>query len=107
MNPEDFGLTVEVEIITPANAEAYLKNNAHHRKVKQKKVDNYIKDLNEGTWRLNGKTITFDKNGRLLGGQHRLNAVVQSGKSLTTLVVRGLDPELIETNPENNVIIYE
>ena len=107
MDPKDFGLTVEVEIITPANAEAYLKNNAHHRKVKQKKIDSYVQDLEEGRWRLNGKTITFDSNGRLLGGQHRLHAVVASGKTLTTLVVRGLDPEIIETNPENNVIIQE
>ena len=107
MRPEDFGITVEVEVISPAEAEAYLKNNAHHRKVKQKKVDAYIGDLKEGRWKLNGKTITFDSNGRLLGGQHRLNAVVQSGVSLTTLVVRGLDPELIETNPENNAIITE
>mgnify|MGYP006286850963 FL=1 len=107
MKPEDFGLTVEVEEITPVRASEYLSNNAHHRKVKQKKVDSYVKDLTDGVWRLNGKTITFDSNGRLLGGQHRLHAVIQSGKSLTTLVVRGLDPEIIETNPENNVIITE
>lgn len=107
MKPEDFGLTVEVEEITPAKASEYLSNNAHHRKVKQKKIDAYVKDLKEGVWKLNGKTITFDANGRLLGGQHRLHAVVQSGASLTTLVVRGLDPEILETNPENNVIITE
>lgn len=107
MNPQEFGLTVEVEIITSDMADSYLKNNAHHRKVKQKKVDQYVKDLQEGNWRLNGKTITFDSNGRLLGGQHRLHAVVKSGLPLTTLVVRGLDPEIIETNPENNVIITE
>ena len=107
MHPSDFGLTVEVEIITPESATAYLQHNAHHRKVKQKKVDAYVKDLENGVWRLNGKTITFDSNGRLLGGQHRLHAVVKSGKSLTTLVVRGLDPEILETKPENNVIIEE
>ena len=107
MQPSDFGLTVEVEEITPVKASLYLSNNAHHRKVKQKKIDSYVKDLEEGNWKLNGKTITFDANGRLLGGQHRLHAVVKSGISMTTLVVRGLDPEIIETNPENNVIITE
>ena len=107
MQPSDFGLTVEVEVITPDMAEMYLQNNAHHRKVKQKKVDQYVQDLQTGNWKLNGKTITFDSNGRLLGGQHRLHAVRKSGIPLTTLVVRGLDPEIIETNPENNVIITE
>ena len=43
MELSEFGLSAEVEIITPAQAEAYLANNAHHRKVKQKKVDEYMK----------------------------------------------------------------
>ena len=107
MKPEEFGLTVEVEIITPDMADSYLQHNAHHRKVKQKKVDQYVRDLQEGDWHLNGKTITFDSNGRLLGGQHRLHAVRKSGIPMTTLVVRGLDPEIIETNLDNNVIITE
>lgn len=105
MNPSDFGLEVEVEIISPENAKAYLENNAHHRKVKQKKIDAYMKEMQDGKWRLNGKVIIFDKNGRLLNGQHRLAAVVQSGVSLTTVVIRGVEPDVLETNPENNVII--
>ena len=105
MNPEDFGLSVEVEIITPANAEAYLRNNAKHRKIKQKKVDEYVNEMKDGKWRLNGKVIIFDSNGRLLNGQHRLHAVVQSGVPLTILVVRGVDPTVLETNEENNVIL--
>lgn len=107
MKPEDFGLTVEVETITPEKSAEYLANNAHHRKVKQKKITSYVKDLQEGKWRMNGKTITFDANGRLLGGQHRLHAVIQSGVPLTTLVVRGIDPTILETNPDNNAIIME
>ena len=107
MKPEDFGLSVEVEIITPANAEAYLKNNAKHRKIKQKKVNEYIQEMQDGKWRLNGKVIIFDSNGRLLNGQHRLSAVAQSGVPLTILVVRGVDPSVLETNEENNAIITE
>ena len=105
MRPEEFGLTVEVEIITPENAQAYLTNNAFHRKIKKKKVEEYVKDMKDGKWRLNGKVIVFDKNGRLLGGQHRLAAVVESGVPLTSLVVRGVEPDVLETNPENNAII--
>ena len=107
MNLEDFGLSVEVEIISPEQAQAYLTNNAKHRKVKQKKVDEYMKEMRDGKWRLNGKVLIFDRNGRLLNGQHRLHAVVQSGVSLTTLVVRGVDPSVLETKEENNVIIHE
>lgn len=105
MKPEEFGLTVEVEVITPEKAAEYLQNNAYHRKVKKKKVAEYMKEMEDGNWKLNGKTITFDKNGRLLNGQHRLGAVVKAQVPLTTLVVRGVDPEVLETKPENNVII--
>ena len=101
MHPSDFGLQVEVEVISPEQAEAYLENNAKHRKIKEKKVDAYMQEMQDGKWRLNGKVLIFDANGRLLNGQHRLSAVVKSGVSLTTLVVRGVDPSVLETNEEN------
>jgi hypothetical protein len=105
MNPEDFGLTVTVDVINPEEAQAYLTNNAMHRKIKQKKVDAYKNEMQDGKWRLNGKALIFDSNGRLLNGQHRLSAVVQSGVPLTTVVIRGVDPSVLETNPENGVIL--
>ena len=107
MKPEEFGLSVEVEVITPEQATAYLQNNTKHRKIKQKKVDEYIKEMQDGKWCLNGKVLIFDRNGRLLNGQHRLSAVAQSGVPLTILVVRGVDPSVLETNEENGVIITE
>ena len=98
MKPEEFGLEVTVEIINPSEAQAYLDNNAKHRPIKEKKVLEYMGEMQEGHWKLNGKTITFDRTGRLLNGQHRLSAVVKSGVPLTTVVIRGLDPELVPSN---------
>lgn len=95
MKPEDFGLEVTIEVITPEEAQAYLDNNAKHRPIKEKKVAEYMGEMKDGKWRLNGKTICFDTTGRLLNGQHRLSAVVASGVSLTTVVVRGLDPDIV------------
>ena len=100
MKPEDLGLSITVEIITPSEAQAYLNNNAKHRPIKDKKVAEYMEEMREGHWKLNGKTICFDRNGRLLNGQHRLSAVVRSGVSLTTVVVRGLDPDLVPAKDE-------
>jgi hypothetical protein len=107
MNPADFGLDVSVEVINPAEAAAYLQNNAMHRKIKQKKVDEYMQEMKDGKWALNGKALIFDSNGRLLNGQHRLSAVVQSDVPLTTVVIRGVDPAVLETNPENATILSE
>mgnify|MGYP006267278459 CR=1 FL=1 len=95
MKPEDLGLSVTVEVITPAEAQGYLNNNAKHRPIKDKKVAEYMEKMQDGQWKLNGKTICFDSNGRLLNGQHRLSAVVRSGVPLTTVVIRGLDPALV------------
>ena len=98
LKPEDVGLDITVEVITPAEAQSYLKNNAKHRPIKEKKVAEYMAEMSEGHWKLNGKTICFDTTGRLLNGQHRLSAVVRSGVALTTVVVRGLDPALVPAN---------
>ena len=93
--PEEYGLEITVETIDAAQAQAYLDNNAKHRPIKDKKVAEYMAEMQNGQWRLNGKTICFDRNGRLLNGQHRLSAVVRSNVPLTTVVVRGLDPDLV------------
>ena len=95
MDPKEFGLDVSVEVINPGEAKAYLDNNAKHRPIKDKKVAEYMAEMREGHWKLNGKTICFDSTGRLLNGQHRLSAVVRSGVPLTTVVIRGLDPALV------------
>lgn len=102
LKPEDVGLDVTVEVITPAEAKAYLDNNAKHRPIKEKKVAEYMAEMQDGKWRLNGKTICFDTTGRLLNGQHRLSAVMRSGVPLTTVVVRGLDPNLVPPKEEIN-----
>lgn len=106
MKPEEFGLDITIETIDPGQAALYLSNNAKHRPIKDKKVAEYMSEMRDGKWRLNGKTICFDSTGRLLNGQHRLSAVIRSGVSLTTVVVRGLDPDLVpprkETTDEQN-----
>lgn len=90
MKPEDFGLTVEVEDITPEMAEKYLSNNFKHREITQERVDKFVNKMHDSEWKFNGKVIIFDDKGMLLNGQHRLTAVVQSGVTLRTLVVRGV-----------------
>lgn len=86
------GVTVEIVDVTPQQAAEWLANNHHHRPIDPKRVRKYARQMKAGTWALNGKTITFDSEGKLLGGQHRLSACVKSGCTFQTLVVRGLDP---------------
>jgi hypothetical protein len=46
--------------------------------------------MKRGEWELNGESIKVAEDGSLLDGQHRLQAVVESGKSIQVLVVRNL-----------------
>jgi hypothetical protein len=46
-----------------------------------------------GSWSLNGSTIVVDHLGRIIDGQHRLTACVQSGAGFGTVVVSGVSSE--------------
>jgi hypothetical protein len=50
-----------------------------------------------GEWDLNGQTIKVSVDGALLDGQHRLEAVVHSGVTISSVVVRGLSPAARDT----------
>ena len=47
-----------------------------------------------GRWRLNGQTIKISKDGRLLDGQHRLEAAKKAKCSFPAIVVEGLASEI-------------
>lgn len=90
-------ITSEIEFIWPKKAEEMLENNVQNRKVSQNVVDLFARDMANREWELNGESIKFDKNGRLIDGQHRLLAIIKAGVSVQTLVVRGLEPKTIYT----------
>ena len=88
-------ISCEVENITPAKAAEYLKHNTdNYRKIKRHIVREYLDDILNGRWELNGESIVFDANGVLKDGQHRLAAIYKSGKTIPTVVVRGVSPDV-------------
>ena len=93
MNLEDFGLTATVEDITPETAASWLSNNFGHREIKQSRVEKFANQMNEGDWQFNGKVIILSDTGMLMNGQHRLSAVVASGKTMRSIVIRGVKVE--------------
>lgn len=96
-------ITHKIETITPAKAEKYLLGNQKNRPVKSGTLEKYIKQLNEDQWKVNGETICFSDTGKLMNGQHRLLACVETGKSFRTLVVRGLDESVQTTYDTGSV----
>ncbi len=87
----------EVQTITPEVAGIILEHNVVNRDVGKGLVKKMAQDMVSGKWKTNGDSIRFDRNGRLVDGQHRLNAVVQSETPLETFVCGGLDPAVFDT----------
>jgi hypothetical protein len=86
-------ITMELEEITPEIALKYLQTNVVNRKLQPNTVAFYARQMADGQWQLNGDAIRFSQTGALQDGQHRLTAVVESGRPLTTWVARGLPDE--------------
>lgn len=87
------GLTIETVNVTPTMAEKWLGKNVRNRRVNQAKVSEWARAMTRGEWMLTGEAIKFGVGGELLDGQHRLLGVIESGKTVRMLVVRGLLPE--------------
>ena len=86
-----------VEIITPEMAKEYLKNNTKNRNISEVKVNTYAQEMRAGRWKLNGETISFDKNNALNNGQHRLRACIKANVPFPCVVVRGTDVDVMDT----------
>lgn len=90
-------MNFKLETWTPAMAERALKKNRVNRSIRHNDVEKYAKDMQAEAWDFNGDTIRFDWFGNVLDGQHRLLALIKSGKSVDFLVVRNLAPEVQDT----------
>ena len=89
--------TVSFEMVGPDQAKAWLATNLSNRRVEKYHVNKLANAMTKGDWSLNGQTITFNTEGALIDGQHRLMAVVQSGVAVPMAIVRGVKPNVITT----------
>ena len=83
----------EVQKIEPLEAKHILKHyNTNNRKPSKLISGKYAKDMLGGNWKMTGQSISFSVDGKLIDGQHRLMACVESGKPMETIVSYGVDP---------------
>ena len=80
--------------VGPDLATRWLEGNTHNRTLKQPLVDRFVRDMQADRWQLTHQGIAFDVDGVLIDGQHRLWAIVLSGK---TVPMRVFFNEPIET----------
>ena len=90
-------ISVSLVYITPEIAEHYLSYNTQNRKESVKSINFLTQQMNKGLFIENGESIVFDKNMKLTDGQHRLMAIINSGKSYHIPVVKGVNIKSMAT----------
>jgi len=86
--------TKEVNITVEYAKELLERNSKNQRPLRQYHVKRLSTIMKNGDWQpLNGDTIVVDTDNRVIDGQYRLNAVIDSGCVITTLLVTGVSPE--------------
>jgi hypothetical protein len=83
--------------ITPDMAKRLLAHNKVNRNLRTGKVNQYARDMEQGNWNLSNDAICIAPDGTLLNGQHRLNAVVKSGRTIAFLVIRNMPSDTMAT----------
>lgn len=83
--------------ITPRYAQQLLARNDGNRKIRLTTVNKYAAMMLAGRWVENGDVIRVGKTGRLLDGQHRLHAVIESGVSIRCGLVLDVDETTFST----------
>lgn len=86
-------LKMEVVLVSPEVAAAWLDVNVKNRPLSSSVVDKYARDMGAGRFPFTGDPIRFDSSGMLIDGQHRLSACVKAKTPFRTLVLYGLPPD--------------
>jgi hypothetical protein len=85
-----------IEKLDPELARLLLEGNVRNRDVSGVHVDALARDMSEGRWQLTHQGLAFDPDGRLVDGQHRLYAIMRSGKTIEMSVTWNVDPKSFE-----------
>lgn len=86
------GMETRTFLITPALAQWILDNHLRpkaQRLLNDNTVEEYARAMNAGKWLCTADGISFNTNGELENGQHRMRAVVKSGRAVEFRVTVG------------------
>ncbi len=86
----DPSVRTQIVEVTPAQATTWLNANVHNRPLRSGVVERYSEVMKQGKWVLTHQGVAFDEQGRLIDGQHRLFAIVESDCTVRMMVTRCL-----------------
>lgn len=103
MTTEPLQKKVYVRSIGPAEAQAFLERNAaNQRPLRPGDIKRYANDMAKGQWIDDVSAITFDTNGNLTNGQHRLRAIVESATVQSFIIGENWPVEAMQMMDQGN-----
>jgi hypothetical protein len=85
------GISSTIEHIDTSRAQGLLLANKENRRIDRAVVERYADAMRRGEWQLSHQGIAIDREGNLLDGQHRLNAIIKANLTVPMLVVTGVE----------------
>lgn len=86
-------MKTEIIKITPDQARQWIENANHNnprKKINWRNVTKFAQAMKDGKWTTTHQGIAFDKFNRLVDGQHRLLAIIESGIAIYLMVTTGV-----------------
>jgi len=97
MNFDLSNVIVELEYISPDIAGIYLaKNFENNRTPSLVWIKELAREMRMGLFTISCDCIGFDTNDRIINGQHRLQAVIESNTTQPFIVLRNLPPDVAQ-----------
>lgn len=82
--------------VSPVIAAKLLSLNTRNRPKRKKDSDDWANQIVAGKWLTTHQGVALDRNMIILDGQHRLEAIVESGETVRMPVCVGLAPEVFD-----------
>lgn len=89
--------------VTPELAIQWLSKPAKNRSLSENHVSRLARSLRQGDWVPTNDAISFNDDGELTNGQHRLTAISQTGIPAQCLVVKGIGMEALDAGRKRSV----
>jgi hypothetical protein len=83
--------SMRLENLDPVKAQRWLDSSLGNRNISRAAVDDYARQMENGTFPINGATFVFSKESNMLDGHHRCLAVIQANVKIQVLVVKGVE----------------
>lgn len=90
-------MRTEIEEITPDIARELLKKNYDNRQIRHRAVEDFVKAIKRSDWKLTHQGIAIARSGRLIDGQHRLLAIIESGVAVRMNVSRDVEDDTFDS----------